>query len=346
MPKTQILSQKQILNSYRTKIAASFKRQQIAGQATIQAILEIGSLLIEAREYKDSLVLPYKEKVWKEFIAELGFSMSSVTRYIKIAEHPIIGDKKHHQHLPSSVYSLYEISSIEPKQMLRMIKAGSVYTEMGRSEISALKQTPLPKIIPSDKIDLLHIKIPKDLLQGDYFSILNEVTEFLESKGIEFEYGKEIAKNDEEERKAHEKIEQYVFTQAKKYFDTSIKQIVERKGRELNLWKKNAKLSFKAKAIKVGYDFDEVSTELVSDVRELTNLYSLVQWDDDGSWEKRLAEYYEQGMEKYGEKLHHLHATNPINDLILQSEPTSFVSYADRRKKDNFTPVKFKDFKV
>lgn len=346
MPKTQILSQKQILNSYRTKIAASFKRQQIAGQATIQAILEIGSLLIEAREYKDSLVLSYKENVWKEFIAELGFSMSSVTRYIKIAEHPIIGDKKHHQHLPSSVYSLYEISSIEPKQMLRLIKTGSVYTEMGRSQISALKQIPTPKIIQSDKIDLLHIKIPKDLLQGDYFSILNEVTEFLESKGIDFEYGKEIAKNDEDERKAHEKIERYVFTQAKKYFDTSIKQIVERKGRELNLWKKGSKLSFKTKAIKVGYDFDEVSTELVSDIRELTNLYSLVQWDDDGSWEKRLAEYYEQGMEKYGEKLHHLHATNPINDLILQSEPTSFVSYAERRKKDNFTPVKFKDFKV
>jgi hypothetical protein len=346
MSKIQILNQKQILNAYRKKIAASFKRQQTAGQATIQAILEIGSLLIEAREYKDSLVLPYKEKVWKEFIAELGFSMSSVTRYIKIAEHPIIGDKKHHQYLPSSVYSLYEISSIEPKQMLRMIKAGSVYTEMGRSEISALKQIPTTNKIQSDKIDLLHIKIPKDLLQGDYFSILNELTEFLQSKGIDFEYGKEIAKNEEEERKVREKIERYVFAQAKKYFDTGIKKVVESAGLKSNLWKKGSKLSFKAKAIKVGYDFDDVSTELVSDIRELTNLYSIVQWDDDGSWDKRLAEYYAQGKEKYGEKLQQLHTSNPINDQSLQSDSKPFVSFAERRKKDNFTPVKFKDFKV
>lgn len=304
MKNTQILSQKQILNSYRTKIAASFKRQQIAGQATIQAILEIGTLLIEAREYKDSLVLPYKEKVWKEFIAELGFSMSSVTRYIKIAEHPIIGDKKHHQYLPSSVYSLYEISSIEPKQMLRMIKAGSIYTEMGRSEISALKQTPTPKIIPSDKIDLLHIKIPKDLLQGDYFSILNEVTEFLKSKGIEFEYGKEIAKNDEEERKSLQKIERYVFAQAKKYFDTSIKKIVERKGRQSNLWEKNSKLSFKTKATKVGYNFEEVSTNEVLNISELTEKFNHIGFDDSTVWYSLITDWHSEGMEKYGEKLH------------------------------------------
>ena len=71
-----------------------------------------------------------------------------------------------------------------------------------------------------------------------------------------------------------------------------------------------------------------------------------LQWGDDGSWDKRIAEYYAQGMEKYGEKLQQLHTSNPINDQSLQSDSKPFVSSAERRKKDNFTPVKFKDFKV
>jgi hypothetical protein len=192
----------------------------------------------------------------------------------------------------------------------------------------------------------LHIKIPKDLLQGDYFSILNEVTEFLHSKGIDFEYGKEIAKNDEEERKVHQKIERFVFTQAKKYFDITIKQIIEQKGRESNRWKKGSKLSYKIKAKKVGYNFDEVSTEEVSNITELTEHYTRIQWGDDGSWDKRIAEYYAQGMEKYGEKLQQVHASNPINEQTHPSEPNLFLSSAERRKKGNFTPVKFKDFKV
>ena len=346
MPRSQILSQKKILNSYRTKIAASFKRQQIAGQATIQAILEIGSLLIEAREYKDSLVLPFKERIWKDFIAELDFSMSSVTRYIKIAEHPIIGDKKHHQHLPSSVYSLYEISSIEPKQMLRMIKTGSVYTEMGRSEISALKQTPAPNKIQSDMIDLLHIKIPKDLLQGDYFSILNEVTDFLTGKGIDFEYGKEIAKNNEEEQKVQQKIERFVFSQAKKYFDVTIKQIIENKGLESNLWIKGSKLSFKTKATKVGYNFEEVSTNEVSNLYELTEKFIHIGFDDSTVWNNLITNWYSEGMEKYSDKLHQSNTKNLVNEKIIQSDKELMRSYGDRRKKVNFTGVKFKDIKV
>ena len=284
MLKTKVLSQKQILNSYRKRIHASFKRQQIAGQATIQAILEIGHLLIEVRDYKDALLMPHKERIWKEFVDELGFSMPSVTRYIKISEHQIINDKKYHQHLPSSVYSLYEISAIEPKQMLRLINAGSVYSEMGRSEISALKELPPKKKTQSDTVDLLRIKIPKDLLQGDYFSILNEIIEFLKNKEIEFEYGKEIAKADAEEQKIHRRIEKFVFNKAKIYFDQSIRKVIEQKGRESNLWKKSSRLSLKVKAEKVGYHFDEVSTSEVSSIEDLTAMYRVVEWEDEMSF--------------------------------------------------------------
>jgi hypothetical protein len=272
--------------------------------------------------------------------------MPSVTRYIKIAEHPIINDKEYHQHLPSSVYSLYEISAIEPKQMLRMIKAGSVYTEMGRSEISALKQTPTPKIIQSDKIDLLHIKIPKNLLQGDYFSILNEVTKFLESKGIDFEYGKEIAKADAEEQKIHRRIEKFVFNKAKIYFDQSIKKVIEQKGRESNLWKISSRLSLKVKAQKVGYHFDEVSTSEVSSIEDLTAMYRVVEWEDEMSWENRIANWYADGFEKYGGKLDHLNTVNQFSKLRHPSGSDTFLDYPKQSKKKNFTPVKFKDFKV
>ena len=71
-----------------------------------------------------------------------------------------------------------------------------------------------------------------------------------------------------------------------------------------------------------------------------------LQWGGDGSWDKRIAEYYAQGMEKYGEKLQQVHTYNPINEQTRPSKPNLFLSFAERRKKDNFTPVKFKDCKV
>ena len=143
-----------------------------------------------------------------------------------------------------------------------------------------------------------------------------------------------------------QKLERFVFNQTKKYFDTTIKQIIEQKGRELNLWNKGSKLTLKLKAKKVGYNFDEVSTKEVANISELKQQYDRIQWGDDGSWDKRVAEYYALGMEKYGKKNDQICSNHPINEQTHPSEPIYFLSFSERRKRDDFSPVKFKDFKV
>ena len=90
-------------------------------------------------------------------------------------------------------------------------------------------------------------------------------------------------------------------------------------------------------------NFDQLKQFITTDMQMA---HIRLQWGDDGSWDKRIAEYYAQGMEKYGEKLQQVHTYNPINEQTRPSKPNLFLSFAERRKKDNFTPVKFKDFKV
>ena len=90
-------------------------------------------------------------------------------------------------------------------------------------------------------------------------------------------------------------------------------------------------------------NFDQLKQFITTDMQMA---HIRLQWGGDGSWDKRIAEYYAQGMEKYGEKLQQVHASNSINEQTRPSEPNLFLSFAERRKKDNFTPVKFKDFKV
>ena len=90
-------------------------------------------------------------------------------------------------------------------------------------------------------------------------------------------------------------------------------------------------------------NFDQLKQFITTDMQMA---HIRVQWGGDGSWDKRIAEYYAQGMEKYGEKLHQLHTSNPINEQTRPSEPNPFLSFSESKKKDNFTPVKFKDFKV
>ena len=90
-------------------------------------------------------------------------------------------------------------------------------------------------------------------------------------------------------------------------------------------------------------NFDQLKQFITTDMQMA---HIRVQWGGDGSWDKRIAEYYAQGMEKYGEKLQQVHTYNPINEQTRPSKPNLFLSFAERRKKDNFTPVKFKDFKV
>jgi hypothetical protein len=336
----KILSQKQILNNYRNKIIESYKRQQIAGMEAIKAILEIGNILLEARNYNNSLTLNHKDAIWREFIENLGFSPASVSRYIKIATHPILSDQKFHRYLPSSVYSLYEISSIEAKHMLRLIQAGTVYSEMGRSEILSLRQPHYTKQAPIKKINLLQIKISKDLLNGDYHSILNEIEPLLNSKGLSYEYGSEIKKIEKSIQSAKSKVEQYVFKQAKRYFGKLGQQIVERKGIENNLWKRNSKLSFKAKAKKVGYTYEEISSEFDTELQEIAEKYLILGQEDMTYWNNLVAQWYAEGMEKYGKNL----PPENFEPITTSQEENQhpILEFSKRRKNSNFTGVKFK----
>lgn len=287
-------------------------------------------------------MLKHKEKIWSDFLEQTGFSSASVSRYIKIAEHPVIRNKKYHARLPSSVYSLYEISGIESKKLLQLINMGNVRVEMGRSEILALKQPTSKTKTQVEQVDLITIKIPKDSLKGDFYKILNEVSEFLNSKDLYYDYGKEIKKLEEKEKRAHEKIEKYVFSQAKRFFNKTVKAFVEAKGIQTNKWQKNSRISFKAKARKIGFNTDEVSVDEATSIEEIEQKYLLLGIEDSKYWNSLVTEWHIQAHQKYGENFASF-SNSEADEMPTREEiAAQKLASGTRGRRKNFTGVKLK----
>ena len=79
-------------------------------------------------------------------------------------------------------------------------------------------------------------------------------------------------------------------------------------------------------------NFDQLKQFITTDMQMA---HIRLQWGDDGSWDKRIAEYYSQGMEKYGEKLQQVHVSNSINEQTRPSEPNLFLLYRQFRILNN-----------
>jgi len=332
-----VQTQSHVLVSYSKKIASIYKNQQLASQATIKAIVEIGNVLIEARDYKDSLKQKNKNELWKKFSTSLSFSPASITKYIKIAEHPVIRLRKNHKFLPPSIHSLYEIAQIDEKKLLKLISTGKITSDIGRSELALLKNNASKsKVLGGlvDEVEVLSIRFPANSWMSDFNDIQNELLSFLEKRQIGFVYGNEFKKIERAETNYQNKIVRKTFQLLKKRIKKLVIEHIDNKGVQLGYWTEQNKPSLSVKVKKLGYRMDEVDITTCQNQDELELMYLSIGLDDKRQFIKASTESLNDAISlvPIPDILENLSSTKPDkSDIELQS---------NKRRKLNFTGVK------
>ena len=105
-----------------------------AWQKGVESILETGRLLIEAKdrlshgEFGDMIQL------------KLPFSRSTAFRLMAIAEHPVISNVAHAQHLPPSWMTLYELTKLPNEVIIDALKQKAITAGTERKDVTAIRQ--------------------------------------------------------------------------------------------------------------------------------------------------------------------------------------------------------------
>jgi Protein of unknown function (DUF3102) len=114
-----------------------------AWQKGVEAILETGRLLIEAKA-----ALKYGE--FKSMVQlKLPFNPGTAQRLMAIARHPVISNAAHAPLLPPSWTTLYELTKLSPEALLPKIEDGSITPKTERRDVIAMRPVPTKK--PSTK---------------------------------------------------------------------------------------------------------------------------------------------------------------------------------------------------
>jgi hypothetical protein len=110
-----------------------------AWQKGVEAILETGRLLIEAKaalnhgEFESVIQL------------KLPFDRRTAQRLMAIARHPVVSNAAHAPHLPPSWMTLYELTKLPPETLLPKIEDGSITPKTERRDVIAMRPVPTKK---------------------------------------------------------------------------------------------------------------------------------------------------------------------------------------------------------
>jgi hypothetical protein len=108
---TEVISSKEELEQWR-------KRIESAWQKSVESVVEVGKLVKQAKEL---LGVSYSL-----LETELPFSSTVATFLIKIAENPVLTNPNYFSKLPNGYNTLYYLSSVEPKELVKQIESGEI----------------------------------------------------------------------------------------------------------------------------------------------------------------------------------------------------------------------------
>jgi len=336
-----ILTPQKVFDKYKKDIEIIFRGQQDASTIVISAILEIGRVCKDARAYKNRLNLKNKDDLWGKFEKSLPISKSSISKYISIYQHPVIRLKKYHRNLPSSVFSLYELSKIKDAHLEKLLMSGKIHSDIGRTELNLLLQgkTLSKRLTQSaNEVEVLSIRLPVNSWEDKFEDVRYELIEFLEQRGLGYALGNEIQKREKLEVKQSKNVQKYVFTQLKKYFTRQIKSYIEQQGKNKNLFKRGKQITFKRKAELVGFHFDEVDCSSDISDEEIKQRFLGLGIGDENDWNNLVNKFMGDAFEKY-----------PYPKHLLQSQTKSVKfdpSLIPIRKQQKIDKSRFKEFKV
>jgi hypothetical protein len=320
MPKNSVLTPSQVLETYKKKIVVAHHCQGVATQAMVSAIVEIGRLCQEAKQYKDRLSSKDKNDLWKKFEDKLPISKASITKYISIAENNVLKLKRNHKYLPPSVFTLYELSQISDTKLTKMIQSGVIHSEVGRTELlSKIK----PKLLTNkskqaaNEIEVLSIRLSVDEWEQKFISIKEELLEFLDNKGIKYSYGSEIIKRQKIESSHSKNFTKYLTTQFRKFFTKRIRDYINEQGRAKHLFAGKKSLSFERKVKLVGFNMDEVDLRSCISESEIKDIVVPAGFCNEDEWNILMSKFVAEAFEKYPVPTHLMALDSDVTNVEM-----------------------------
>jgi hypothetical protein len=336
MKSQNILPPSKVFDRYSKEIA-KFRAQQEKRDLFISSVLEIGKLLQEVRRYKSQSTAENINELWKIFTSSLSISKSSISKYLSIYQNSTIRSKKYQKHLPNSFVSLYQLSKMADGRLAEFVELGSVNQDMGRGDVDLLIQDKSKiKTQTVKEIEILNLKLPIDSWEEKFQSIRTELIQFLDLRGIQYEYGEEIQKREKLELKQSNNVRKHVFTQLKKHYTKKIKEYIDQRLRDKNLLKKGQSLSFKKKSELIGFNFDEIdcSSDTLDD--EIKERFIGMGIGDEQEWNVLVGKFLDEAFEKYPPPKHLVEICAELVKVDESSLPIKRSRKIDKSKLKGF----------
>jgi len=121
------------LERLRSEIAKAWQQQNESARKTVESIVRIGELLLEADAYFEKA----GDKMGLlEFEESMPFNKSMASKYRHIAMNAALVDRSFTQQLPPSIHSLYELSQVDSSELRKSLETGVISADFQRSEIA------------------------------------------------------------------------------------------------------------------------------------------------------------------------------------------------------------------
>lgn len=127
---TQLAVVSKTIVDLKQAITDEWQRAQDAAEAVIAAFIRIGHYILQAEKRLVSGTADYQN-----FLNELPFSYSHAIKFKKLALNPVITNKSNWNNLPPSIYSLYELTLLDPKDLQDGLSAGAITQKSTRAQI-------------------------------------------------------------------------------------------------------------------------------------------------------------------------------------------------------------------
>jgi hypothetical protein len=326
-----IQSPSDYFDTSKQNIRKLIQAQTVHEQRALRCIIEIGKTLSDLYDYKKRSQSPRIDKMWNDLVAEFQYSPATVTKYIKISNNPVLSDERFKNRIPSSVFSLYELSKIEPIALQLLIESNEVTSTSGRTDIVALTTPPKTKKRSTIQIPIMSLSIDKKDWITTYKSFEDDLIEFLTIKDISYSFSSQVKSLDKSEVARSKKIENYIFQQSKAHFNKVVKNHIDNTCRTNNLCSPKTPLKKKMQLLKFG--IDEVTTEGCITTAEIEERFLPLGFQEESIWNEHLMKWTADAFEKF---------PSQIPESVHSNTTEEFDVFVRQHKGHNFTPVKKK----
>ncbi len=295
---------------------------------TLLCIIEIGKKLSELQDYQKRVKSSKVDGLWNNLLQEVELSPATVTKYIKISNHPLLTDMRFLGRIPASVFSLYELTKLEPITLQLLIESNEINATSGRSVIASLsKPQSKSKKSSSKKVSLMTLSIPEKDWIKCYKNLEPQLLNTLDSMGLSYDFTTDVRSLENSEITRMKKIEKFVFQKSKVFFNQVVKSHIDQKCLEMHLCPPKTPFKKKMKLLKFGVD--EVTTEGCIDTQEVSVRLIGLGLIEEEKWNQLQMEWMSQGFTKFPSRLPDV---TEDTGLLDQTEAAKII----------FTPVKMK----